>query len=179
MDTSQAQPQAVPHVELRPVAPEDDEFLLAVYASTRAAEMALVDWSDDVKRVFLKSQSDAQRADYESNYPRADYSVVLVDGQAAGRLWVARTDEEIHLLDIAVLPEFQNRGVGTTLFGRLIEESEQTGVPLRHTVFVFNPGATRFYERLGFKKYGEAQGGMYIHMERLPGASPAPPGRHD
>jgi ribosomal protein S18 acetylase RimI-like enzyme len=179
METSQAQPQAVPRVELRPVAPEDDEFLLVVYASTRADEMALVDWSDDMKRAFLKSQLDAQRADYESKFPAAAYHIVLVDGQAAGRLWVAHTDAEIHLLDIAVLPEFQNRGVGTTLFGRLIEESERTGVPLRHTVFLFNPGATRFYERLGFKKYGETMGGMYIHMERLPASSPARPERND
>jgi GNAT superfamily N-acetyltransferase len=81
---------------------------------------------------------------------------------------VARTAEQIRLLDIALLPRFQNRGVGKILLGRLIEESEGAGLPLRHTVFFYNPQARRFYERLGFTKCGEAMGGAYIHMERLP-----------
>jgi ribosomal protein S18 acetylase RimI-like enzyme len=173
--------QAAPRVELRRVAPADDEFLLEVYASTRADEMARVDWSDDVKRAFLKSQAEAQRTDYGSNYPGADYHIVLVDGRAAGRLWVARNGEEIHLLDIALLPEFQNRGVGKILLGSLIEESERVRLPLRHTVFLYNTEATRFYERLGFVKYGEMMGGMYINMERLPASSVVkpPPARND
>lgn len=171
--------EAAPRVELRRATPEDAEFLLDVYASTRADEMALVNWDEATKRAFLKSQSEAQRRDYESNYPDADHQVVLVDGQRAGRIWVWRDDAEIHLLDIALLPEFQNRGVGTILLGRLIEESEATRVPLRHTVFLYNADAARFYERLGFKKYGEMMGGMYINMERLPASTPAqPPARN-
>ena len=160
--------EAAPRVELRPVEPADDEFLLDVYASSRADEMALVDWTDEQKRAFLRSQLDAQRADYEGRFPRADYDVIVVGGRPAGRLWVARKPDEIHLIDIALLPEFQNRGVGKFLLGRLIEESEAKGLPLRHTVYFYNPQARRFYERLGFTKCGEAMGGAYIHMERLP-----------
>lgn len=156
--------QAAPRVELRAAAPEDDEFLLDVYASSRADEMALVPWSDDMKRAFLRSQLDAQRADYELNYPGADYHVILVDGRPAGRLWVERQREEVHLLDIALLPWAQRRGVGSVLVGELIEEARATGRRLRHTVFFTNDGARRFYERLGFVVTGEA-GGAYLQME--------------
>jgi ribosomal protein S18 acetylase RimI-like enzyme len=170
---------AAPRVELRRVAPEDAEFLLAVYASTRADEMALVNWDDAMKRAFLKSQSDAQRTDYELNFPGAEYSVVLVDGQAAGRLWVWRSHAEIHLLDIALLPEFQSRGVGKILLGQLIEESERERLPLTHMVFQLNTAAKRFYERLGFETRGEMTG-MYFSMERLPSSNPVqPPARND
>jgi ribosomal protein S18 acetylase RimI-like enzyme len=160
----EAQAQAAPRVELRRVAPADDEFLLDVYASSRADEMALVPWSDDQKRAFLRSQLDAQRADYELNYPGADYHVIIVDGQRAGRLWVERTREEIHLLDIALLPWAQRRGVGTSLVRELIEEARASGKRLRHMVFVLNEGARRLYERLGFEVTGEV-GGAYLQME--------------
>jgi ribosomal protein S18 acetylase RimI-like enzyme len=171
-----------PRVSLRPVGPGDAEFLLDVYGSTRADEMALVSWwTDEQRRAFLKSQLDAQRGEYEKRFPAADYSVILVDDAPAGRLWIARTPEQIRLLDIALLPAFRRRGIGATLLGRLIEESEETGRPLRHMVFELNPEAVRFYRRLGFALL--EQHGAYLEMERVPagagggvgggGASPA------
>jgi GNAT superfamily N-acetyltransferase len=170
--------QAAPRVELRRVAPDDEEFLLDVYASTRADEMMLVDWDDSMKRAFLRSQLTAQRADYESRFPAASYNVILVGGARAGRLWVARTEEQIRLLDIALLPEFQNRGVGKFLIEQLIEESERARLPLRHMVFQFNTAGMRFYERLGFVPSGTM--GAYIQMERAPASSSAqPPARND
>jgi ribosomal protein S18 acetylase RimI-like enzyme len=159
--------EETPRVSLRPVGPADDEFLLAVYGSTRADEMALVTWwTDEQKRLFLKSQLDAQRAEYEKRFPEADYQVISVDGEPAGRLWVARTGTQIRLLDIALLPRFQKRGHGALLVRQLIEESEAKGLPLRHMVFELNPDAMRFYERLGFTRL--EQHGAYWEMERLP-----------
>jgi GNAT superfamily N-acetyltransferase len=67
------------------------------------------------------------------------------------------------LLDIALLEEFQNRGVGTILLRRLIDEAIRTNKPLRHMVFVLNADAKRFYERLGFVVFEEV--GAYQHME--------------
>lgn len=61
------------------------------------------------------------------------------------------------------------------LLARLMEEAAGARLPLRHTVFVLNTEALRFYERLGFVVIGEA-GGAYRHMEWLPsGADAAPP----
>ena len=158
-----------PSVRLRPVTPGDDEFLLEVYGASRADEMALVTWwTDEQKRFFLKSQLDAQRGEYEKRFPAADYSVILVNDQPAGRLWVARTPEQIRLLDIALLPEFQRRGVGAHLVRGLIEEAATTARPLRHMVFILNTAARRFYERLGFVVF-EEYGGAYHHMEWRPG----------
>ena len=70
---------------------------------------------------------------------------------------------QIRLLDIALLAEFQNRGVGTVLLRRLIDEAARTKKPLRHMVFMLNTDAKRFYERLGFVVFEEV--GAYLHME--------------
>jgi ribosomal protein S18 acetylase RimI-like enzyme len=158
-------------VRLRAVEASDEDFLLRVYADSRAEEMKLVAWSDEQKLTFLRSQFEAQRAQYQERFPDAEYSVILYREQPAGRLWIGRTREQIRLLDIAILPEFQNRGIGAALLGRLLAESEQTGLPLRHMVFKPNTAALRFYRRFGFEQIDDV--GAYIHMERRPASSSA------
>lgn len=150
-------------VELRPVSESDNDFLLAVYASTRADELAQVEWAEGQQEMFLRWQFDMQRREYFTRFPDADYRVIVVDQQPAGRIWVGTDDQQIRLLDIALLPQFQNRGVGTALLKRLMVEAENAGKALRHMVFVLNNDADRFYERLGFKKIEDF--GAYKHME--------------
>jgi len=160
-------------VALRAVGPDDGEFLLAVYASTREQELAQVNWPEEMKQAFLRQQSDAQRSEYESRYPEAEYDVILLDGQAVGRLWIGRDESQIRLLDIALLPDAQGRGVGAAIVTRLIEEARADGKRLRHMIFIMNEGARRFYERHGFVVFEEV-GGAYLHMEWRGGDDAAP-----
>ena len=148
---------------LRPVTAADELFLLSVYDSTRADELNQVQWQEGQREQFLKWQFDLQRREYEARFPDAEYSVITIDDRPAGRIWIGRDSEQIRLLDIALLPEFQNRGAGTILLRRLIEEAREAGKPLRHMVFVLNNDADRFYERLGFVVIEEF--GAYKHME--------------
>jgi GNAT superfamily N-acetyltransferase len=150
-------------LRLRPVIATDDVFLLSIYASTRAEELAQAEWAAGQQEAFLKWQFDLQRREYDVRFPDAEYYLILIDGQPAGRIWIGRDSEQIRLLDIALLTEFQNRGAGTLLLRRLIDEAERAGKPLRHMVFVLNNDAHRFYERLGFTIIEDL--GAYKHME--------------
>ena len=150
-------------LELRPVTLDDDPFLLSVYASTRADELAQVEWEPGQQEAFVKWQFEMQRREYDARFPDAEYDVIEIEGQPAGRLWIGRKDDEIRLLDIALLPEFQNRSAGTVLLTNLIDEARSTGKRLRHMVFVLNNNADRFYERLGFVVIEDLGG--YKHME--------------
>ena len=150
-------------VTLRPVTAADDQFLLSVYASTRAEELAQAEWQEGQQYAFVKWQFDLQRREYDARFPDAEYSLILIDNQPAGRIWTGSDAEQIRLLDIALLREFQNRGAGTLLLRRLIAEAKSAGKPLRHMVFVLNNDAHRFYERLGFKIIEDL--GAYKHME--------------
>ena len=150
-------------LKLRPVTLEDDPFLLSVYTSTRADELAQVEWEPGQQEAFVKWQFEMQRREYDARFPDAEYDVIEIDGKPAGRLWLGRKDDEIRLLDIALLPEFQNRTAGTVLLTGLIDEARSTGKRLRHMVFVLNNNADRFYERLGFVVLEDLGG--YKHME--------------
>jgi ribosomal protein S18 acetylase RimI-like enzyme len=84
---------------------------------------------------------------YQEHYDGAAFDVILVGAQPAGRLYVAREGDEIRIVDIALLPESCNRGIGTTLLRGLQSEAAAGGKPLRIHVERFNP-ALRLYERL-------------------------------
>jgi GNAT superfamily N-acetyltransferase len=151
------------NVSLRPVSDADQEFLIGVYASTRAAELAQVDWDDSQKDAFIRWQFAMQKQEYDARYPNARYEVILVDDQPAGRIWIGMDDTQIRLLEIGLLTEFQNRGVGAYLLRQLIDEAKRAQKPLRHMVFMLNDNAHRFYERLGFVTIEDVGG--YKHME--------------
>ena len=140
-------------VELRPVTDNDDQFLLSIYASTREQELSQAEWAEGQKEMFLRWQFDLQRQEYSARFPDAAYHVILVDGSRAGRIWVGSDDEQIRLLDIALLPEFQNRGVGTALLRRLMDQAAKAGkalaaaLPNSRTVVLPGAGHMMMVER--------------------------------
>ena len=69
------------------------------------------------------------------------------------------------LIDITLLPEFRQDGIGTWLLRDLLAEGEAAGKPVTIHVEVFNP-AMRLYERLGFRSVEER--GPYRLMEWRP-----------
>ena len=154
-------------VVLRPARESDYEELLRVYASTRAAELAQVTWWDDEQKLaFCRAQYDAQKEEYDARFPDAEYDVIEAEGRTVGRVWIARTEKEIRLLDIALLPEARRQRLGAAIVGALIEEARASGKRLRHMVFMLNTDARRFYERLGFRVFEDLGG--YLHMEWAP-----------
>lgn len=149
-------------VTLRPATGEDRMFLFRVYASTREKELACTGWSDAEKTSFCQAQFDAQSSHYHLHYEGAEYHIILCSGSPAGRLYVVRWAGEIRIMDIALLPEFRRRGIGTGLLGELISEARQTGKVLSIHVERFNP-ALSLYQRLGFKLAKDK--GVYLLME--------------
>jgi RimJ/RimL family protein N-acetyltransferase len=142
-------------VTLRPVTPEDEEFLLQVYTSARAEELAQVPWSDSQREAFLRAQLAAQHAHYRQHNPAATHDLILLDGEAIGRLYVARREQETRILDITILHEYRNRGVGASLIKGLMEEAARARKPLNIYVEFYNP-SYRLFERLGFSKVERA-----------------------
>jgi ribosomal protein S18 acetylase RimI-like enzyme len=147
---------------LRAVGHSDTPFLQAVYASTRAEELALTSWSDEQKGAFCQHQFAAQDAHYRQHYPTAIFSIIERGGVPVGRLYVDRWEKEIRIMDIAVLPEFRGAGIGTKLIRELQEEARESGKALTIHVEKFNR-ALGLYERMGFTKKADRE--VYWLME--------------
>jgi ribosomal protein S18 acetylase RimI-like enzyme len=152
-----------PKVTLRTVTSADRELLCAVYRSSREAELAAVPWEEPAKAAFVRQQFDAQDRGWAAQRPHAVRDIVLVAGEPAGRLYVERTAEGIHVVDITLLPEHRGHGVGHGLLGLLLDEGDCVGLPVTLLVERHNP-ALRLYERLGFEVVEDL--GVHLSLRR-------------
>lgn len=150
------------NLTLRPVGPDDTGFLIDLYGSTRAEEMALVPWTDEQREAFILHQFTAQQEHYAKNYPSANHDIIVSNGRNVGRLYVARLDREIRIVDLTLLPGERNAGIGSYLIRELLGEAEDTKRSVRIWVEDFNP-SLRLFERLGFLR--SEQQGIHVLLE--------------
>lgn len=150
----------------------DLPFLRELYISTRWEEVsAAADWPDAQKIAFLESQFALQRHHYLNHYANSTFDVIEQHGAPAGRLYVDRQERTLLIVDIALLPPWRNRGVGTALIEALFAEARQVGKEVSISVEKFNP-AQRLYHRLGFRPYAEDD--VYWFMYWSPNAPATP-----
>jgi GNAT superfamily N-acetyltransferase len=152
---------------------KDNEFCYAVYASTRAQELAQVPWTPEERERFLRQQFKAQDHAYRNNYPGAEFLIIVVDGADAGRLYAHRRPDEIRIMDVALLPPFRAQGIGTYFLKEFLREGQISSRIVTIHVEVFNP-ARRLYQRLGFRPVGE--NAVYCLMEWRPSTQPSQTG---
>lgn len=125
--------------------------------------MQVVPWSDDEKRAFLSMQFEAQTRSWDKQFPDAEYSIVEVDNEPAGRLYLDRRADEIRIVDIALTPDLRNQGIGSTLLKAVFDEAKTGRMAVRIHVEKNNP-ALRLYRRQGFQEIADK--GVYLLMER-------------
>lgn len=149
-------------IKFRNEAEKDKPFLQELYRTTRWEELVPVPWSDDEKKDFLRWQFEAQYTHYQKYFPEAHFKIVLDKNKPIGRLYLDYRDDEIRIVDIALLPEHRNRGIGSKLIKDVMAEAGRLGLMVRIHVEHNNPAMT-LYERLGFQKVDEE--GVYWLME--------------
>jgi GNAT superfamily N-acetyltransferase len=154
---------------LRTATAMDRDLLLQIYASTRQDEMDVVDWSDEEKATFLFHQFTAQDLYYREEFPDCTFEIIVVEEEDAGRLYVDRRDDEIRIVDIALLPPVRGKGVGTELMQSILDEASTAELVVRIHVEEYNP-AQSLYRRLGFRELENV--GTYILMEWTTATNP-------
>jgi ribosomal protein S18 acetylase RimI-like enzyme len=155
---------AVQGLALRPEAAAYDAYLLALYATTRAAELEQVQgWTPEQKQAFVAMQFNAQRHHYRTALANVAFDVITRAGVPIGRLYTKEGETMLHIVDILIDPAERGAGVGTALLQGLAADARAAGKVLSIFVESYNP-AKRLYERLGFVPVGEPRG-FYIEME--------------
>jgi ribosomal protein S18 acetylase RimI-like enzyme len=146
---------------LRAAGHADLPALVALYAETRAAEMAGVPWPELAKRGFLEQQFQLQHRHYVLHYAEADFMVLERDGRVCGRYYLRRTAPEHLVVDISLLADCRGQGLGAALIRASQAEALALGRGLGLHVARDNAGARRLYERLGFEA---CDGGSDTHQ---------------
>ena len=144
----------IPSVTTRAATADDDAFLFELFKAVRAPEFAHVPLAPAQLDMLLSIQFAGQKQSYGAQYPGGNH-IILMHGQPIGRIWLYCAPSEHHLVDISLVPEFRNRGIGAALIGEAIAAARAAGVRLTCSVAVTNGGSLRFHQRLGFRICGQ------------------------
>ena len=165
-------------ITLRDALPSDRPFLLALFASTRAEEVAHLGWPVETERAFMKMQFEAQRGDYDRRHPGSLCQIVELRSCPVGRLWVAQDARSLTVLDISLLADLRGQGIGTACLRRVQRRAAAAGLDVELQVVHGNP-ARHLYERLGFRNVGESGVRQAMAWRPAVRAPAAPPFRGD
>lgn len=135
---------------LRPAGPGDEDFLAELYATTHAGLFASAGLPDEQLAPLLAMQWRAQHAGHAHAHPAAVDSIVEVAGTPIGRVLVEWRPAEVHLVDIALLPDWTGRGIGSAVIRDLVERARSRDCAVVLSVARDNLGASALYRRLGF-----------------------------
>jgi GNAT superfamily N-acetyltransferase len=144
-------------VGLRPATggASEEAFLYLLFASNRAAEMALMPISPADKEFLLQVQFRSMNDTYRKNYPAARYDIIELDRWPVGRIVTEVQANCVYYVDFALLPQAQGVGIGTTVLAAALEEPRRLGLPARLRSFSYNWAARRLYDKLGFAVVSE------------------------
>lgn len=101
------------------------------------------------------TNADQQRDFFDLHFRIDEYRIVESEGERIGFLFSEQRSEGLYLGNIALLPEYQNRGLGAQLVRGVIAAADGLGVAVSLQVLKSNPRARQFYEELGFTEAGE------------------------
>lgn len=145
---------STPDFYLRPVHEHDQKFIDTLYRSTRE-DLLVLPMDPIFIDNLIRSQQQIQAHGVQQHYPNAQTKVIEQQGQLLGRMIYEHTTDNIHLIDIAVLPSAQKQGVARFMLQHLqqLACAHQVGLSLR--VFKHNLKARMLYLSVGFQRVDE------------------------
>ncbi|MCZ8523996.1 MULTISPECIES: GNAT family N-acetyltransferase [Paenibacillus] len=139
---------------MSPVCPEDEPLLYSLYAASRQEELDALGWGPQERVAFLSMQYRLQQQAYRAQYPAAVHLIIAHEEQRMGQMRIDRSDRELRLVDLSLLPQWRGQGMGTGILRELQSEARAEDRSIRLSVLEGNP-ARRLYEGLGFETDGE------------------------
>jgi GNAT superfamily N-acetyltransferase len=157
---------------LRTATPADQAFMDGLHAAVLRQSWGLPEGMPDLAMdAVIAAQCRWREAAYRRTHsPDGCRLICHTDGAPVGRLWTALGDT-LHLVDLAVLPSMQHRGIGRWALLELQQQARTLGLPLTLQVAADNP-ARHLYLRLGWCVTGQAS--QDLQMTWTPADSLAP-----
>ena len=134
-------------VTTRPATPDDKELLRRIHHDA---------YRDVVTRQFGPWNEAEQNRWFDKGFVASGLRVIELDGVAVGSIASIDEGDQVFLCGVQILPEYQNRGIGSELVRAELARAKSLGKPLRLQVLRENR-ARALYERLGFQMTGETE----------------------
>lgn len=149
------------NVRLRTATDADAAFLFELFRATRGGVLRLGGLPDAMIDNLLTMQYRARSQGYRDRFPDARRLVVETADGPIGELIEHDEADAIYIVDIALLPDRQQRGIGTALVRSAMAAAAARG-GVRAIVATTNAASLRMFRQLGFHETGDDDG---VHVE--------------
>lgn len=126
--------------------------------------LAPLNWPLDALERLCEQQHLLQERHLDVHEPHAAREMVVVDGRTVGRVCLDRERDPWRIIDLVILPEAQDGGIGTAVLRRVLANADAAGAAVELQVGVDNPRAASLYRREGFS---EALTGSATHLRMV------------
>lgn len=132
---------------LRRVTEDDYDFIYQVKkdAYKKYVEMCFGSWDEEQQKEYFRK--------FIETYKEGAF-IISFDGKEIGFYNGCATENTYEIGNICIVPEYQNRGIGTAVLKDVLAENAGKKITLQY--FKQNP-VGRLYESLGFRLLGETQ----------------------
>lgn len=155
-------------IRLRPTTDRDRAFERRLHDANRW-DLHLVDGGPDFVQSLLDMQHTAQTEGHGAQHPDALYFIIEKTGEPCGRLVLDFTEMQVRVVDLAILPEAQGTGIGTTVLQAVQHVAGQVGAPVVLMVQRIDARAVRTYHALGFRPTAEQPNPAFVVLAWSPG----------
>jgi ribosomal protein S18 acetylase RimI-like enzyme len=124
-----------------------------------------ISYKDVVVRQFGSWDDEKHNELFNKTWKPEKYEILSSNGTDCGFISIERNKEYIFIHEIVLLPEFQGKGIGSSLVKEIIQEASLKNIPVRLQVLKENQ-AQHLYRKLGFKDTGVTD--THFKMELKP-----------
>ncbi len=153
-------------VRLRAEQADDHAFLSALFRSHMGLELAGLPVDAATREALLGMQFNAQTLTYRGNFPHARFDIVEAEDRPIGRLVVDSGGDTGCIVDFALMPDWQRRGLGSAILAAMLERFVPLGRPVRCKVLMHNQASVRMCHRVGFQQI--SQNPPFLQLEWRP-----------
>ena len=132
---------------LKPATIEDYDFIFYVKKTALKQYIEKI-WGWD---------EEYQQDDFRKCFLPQNNKIIVCNDEEVGFLEVNEKENIIYIVELEILPQYQGKGIGTSIISDIIQHSRSVNKKLEIGCFKINLGASRLYERLGFKVIGERE----------------------
>ena len=144
------------HITKRPGLAADVEFTRSVHHRAYR-EVVVVQYG--------RWNEEAQDGFFLAAWSMAPHDVILCDDVRCGYMCVEDRDDDIHVRELVIDPDFQGNGIGTHILRDVIERAIARGVPVRLATHRLNR-AENLYRRIGFRESGRTDSHILMEWNR-------------
>lgn len=137
-------------VELKSIDIETEIELFEIFKECIQDLSWATGFSESEKNQYLKTQFELEKKQFVTVYPKAEYYIVIKDNKCIGRLYIDHGENDIRILEIGLIEEYRNRGIGRGIIKNIISKASESNKFVSLQVAWFNQKALKLYEKLGF-----------------------------